>query len=322
MATYSVAFPDVHLSTNAGFQAFVQHVRDVILTVNPSLLTQTSDTGQIDPLTVASPASSGTGEFWATAYNLFRFNDGTVDIYMKVEYGAAKNLSGTANTDLGVPLIRVSLGLGTNGTGGLLNQYASYQIGNRANHSINTTRGTHNSYACVRTGFLALCFNVGGSGGTSNPYPNSTYCSYSLSFILSRQDSSSNILLLATDTSISFGATDSDTSRYRDLSCCVFDLSNPEGFIDMSLRSEISNQVFCPGYTMNYGGNVLVRRIEVPSMDSDYYDPNCVIYFEGDFSNGSTQTLTVDGISKTFLFLTPALRCRFPYKMNVAIRWE
>lgn len=323
MATFTETFPDVHLSTDAGFRTYVEHVQDLILTPNPSVLTLASDTGQIDIVTVSSPAASGTGEFWASTFNIFEFDDGTLNLFIKVEYGVAKNVSGTATTDLGQPLLRVSVGTGSNGSGSLTGQFINQvKLIDRINHSIATSRGIHESYCCVRDGFFALCVNVGGSGGTYADYPNDTYNTTALNFIISREPSKKNFVMLINRTGVGGTSDDTDTARRRDLTIGRYDMEFPARNNTYETSNYVARSIMNPSLSFNTGADTFVRRLDIASNTGVYQDPNIVLYYQGDFATASTSTFTLDATSKTFLFLTPALRCKFPYKTNVAIRWD
>lgn len=323
MATFTETFPDVHLSLDAGFRDYVQHIQDLILTPNPSVVSLSSDTGQIDPLTVTSPAASGTGEFWASTFNIFEFNDGTLNLFIKVEYGVGKNTSGTATTDLGQPLLRVSIGTGSDGSGNLTGMFINQmKLIDRMAHNIATSRGIHESYCCIRDGFFALCVNVGGSGGTYADYPNTTYNSTALNLIISREPSKKNIALLVNRTGVATNIDDTDTARLRDLTIGYYDLELPGRNKNYETSNYVARSVLNPSLTFNTGTDIFVRRLDIASNNGPYQDQNLVLYYENDFATASTSTFTLDGISKTFLFLTPALRCKYPYKTNVAIRWE
>lgn len=98
-----------NLQSNADFQAFVQAIAANLAACG---LTQTADTGQIDPTTVARPAVAT-----PAGYQMWRFNDAlqaTRPVFVKVEYGVG------GATDR--PALWVTVGTGTNGAGTLTGQ--------------------------------------------------------------------------------------------------------------------------------------------------------------------------------------------------------
>lgn len=80
----TTAYSTVLSTTNdVEFRAFVQEYHDSLVTIG---LTQTSDTGQINPATVNKPTVNNT----SAGYEIWRFNDtmqATSPIFLKIEYG-------------------------------------------------------------------------------------------------------------------------------------------------------------------------------------------------------------------------------------------
>lgn len=95
-------------ATNATFQAWVSEVVTALFTTIG--LTQTADTGQINPATVAAPGAGSTIQ----GYVIGRFNDtlqSTAPVFFKLEFGSG---SGATN-----PLMIITIGTGSNGSGTL-----------------------------------------------------------------------------------------------------------------------------------------------------------------------------------------------------------
>lgn len=95
----------VNNTTNAGFQAWYNEIITQLLAVG---LTQTTDTGQIGA-TAALPGTST-----AAGYTIWKFNDtlqSTAPLFIKLEFG-----TGSA---AGSPMIWITIGTGSNGTGTL-----------------------------------------------------------------------------------------------------------------------------------------------------------------------------------------------------------
>lgn len=71
------------VSTDAAFRAWIANVRAALAAIG---LVQHTDTGQIDPATVAYPGSNST----AAGYEIWRFDDSlqaTKPVFLKIEYG-------------------------------------------------------------------------------------------------------------------------------------------------------------------------------------------------------------------------------------------
>lgn len=115
-------------------------------------LVQTSDTGQINWVTVARPAASAYG-----GYEIWRFNDtlqASAPVFIKIEYGSSNNQT--------TPAIRVTVSSGTNGAGtptGLVSaaivNYASGLLVANANITNFPSRVVHTA------GFFGLVFKIG-----------------------------------------------------------------------------------------------------------------------------------------------------------------
>lgn len=94
-------------ASSATFQAWITEMTTQLTAVG---LTQTADTGQINPATVALPGTSPT----VAGYQIWRFNDtlqATSPIFIKIEYGTGATVAS--------PGIIISTGQGSNGSGTL-----------------------------------------------------------------------------------------------------------------------------------------------------------------------------------------------------------
>lgn len=97
-------------SSDAGFRAWVAEIVTALFTTLS--LTQTADTGQINPATVNRPAP-GSSPGTSGGYVIGRFNDtlqSTSPIFFKMEFGT-NSVSATA------PIIWITVGTGSNGSG-------------------------------------------------------------------------------------------------------------------------------------------------------------------------------------------------------------
>jgi len=108
-------------------------------------LVKTSDTGQINWVTVTRPGSNTDG-----GYEIYYLNDSlhaTSPIYIKIYYGT--------NSSASAPRIKIEIGTGSNGSGTLtgLNSGTTYIC--TPNNALTSTL---TSYLCVNTGFFGLAW--------------------------------------------------------------------------------------------------------------------------------------------------------------------
>jgi hypothetical protein len=147
----------INQTTDAGFQTWIQEIITQLAAVG---LTQTSDTGQINPSTVTRPGSGST----SAGYTIWRFDDtlqSTKPIFIKIEFG----------TSLGTnyPQLWVQTSTGTNGAGTL---NATGLTGKQTVCTYFSANGltSYPSYFCYNAtlGFFGMAWKVGvnGSGWT------------------------------------------------------------------------------------------------------------------------------------------------------------
>lgn len=94
---------------DADYRTWVQGIHDALIACG---MTQTADTGQINPATVLRPAANV-----VAGYEIWRFNDslqGSCPVFFKLEYA-----TGTSNDR---PSIFIQAGTSSNGAGGLTGQ--------------------------------------------------------------------------------------------------------------------------------------------------------------------------------------------------------
>ncbi len=319
--------PNADLKTNEGFRSFVQHVRNVLTTVNPAILTRTADTGQIDPLTVNTPlTSSGTTNFRTSGFDIYHFNDSLQPLYFKLEYGAwGRTGSYTSKMEYG---LYVTIGTGSDGAGNITQQIFSGFLRKTTYSSGSWTtqisdRGVHYTFCCVKDGYLSFHFDVG-SLPAGTPYPNAALTTESHSLIISR-DKNAPVFLFAVNSSPDSGTTSDAssnptmTSRPRDLRMFVVNFT--PGRYWTYVNQVDSWSAYIPGSSGVVGADIGVKQLEVHTNDDIYKDENLLMYWGDDFGYEQQETVTIDGVPGNFLFLTPALRTAYPY-MNIAIRWE
>lgn len=137
-------------TTNAEFRAWGLAVSTALGAIG---LTQTSDTGQINWTTVATPAGASASQ----GYEIWRFNDtlqATKPLFFKIEYG-----SGGAATS---PAIWMTVGAGSDGAGTI----TGAAIMTRAQKTFNSGVATaFTSYFCYSTTLGALWFFIRGTNG-------------------------------------------------------------------------------------------------------------------------------------------------------------
>jgi hypothetical protein len=117
-------------------------------------LVQTADTGQINWVTVARPATNTDA-----GYEIWRFNDtaqSTLPIFMKIHYGTFSTANG--------PRIRVSFGSGSDGSGSLTGAYFSGTIYTLGASLAQTSATTFTSYWSCSDGFFGFFWKVGSTG--------------------------------------------------------------------------------------------------------------------------------------------------------------
>ncbi len=345
MTTYTQAVPDANLATNAGFQAYVQHVISMFTNANPAILTRTADTNQIDALTVPTPYTSSTGSYWAALPALFRFYDGLGnDIYIKIRFGLVKSTPGTTSADLGLALIGITLGRGTDGVGKLTRAYDSREFLMLASGAGNVaaSRGVKSSYACARDGFLGVLIerdqktstsyitDIGHFLGISFKDTGEAFTVYCCNTTYARDPvagTGNNNTGLDEDypgsSSIIYPSV-AAAFHVRGVKALAFSVETGPwgGWFDTF--SAITRKPPVPSLTTGvWNGNTNLFRIDCYHPDvGTWEDPNMLLYYTGDFSPLDTKTISMDATTKTFIFFTPILRAKFPSNCALAMRWE
>lgn len=156
MTTYSNN-TTVANTSNATFQAWVAEVVNALVTQVG--LTQTADTGQINPATVALPGAANT----SAGYVILTFNDtlqATSPIYMKLEFGTG---SAVAN-----PMMWLTVGTGSNGSG-TINGTAMSRSAIAAGAAVVSTVTNYTSRYCYNAtqGVLWFGFKLNAIAGTN-----------------------------------------------------------------------------------------------------------------------------------------------------------
>lgn len=156
MSTYGPVQLPAYFSSSADFQAWVQGIHNALAAIG---LTQTADTGQINPASVALPGAANT----AAGYEIWRLNDAlqaTSPFFFKIEYGTGASALGST------PSLWITVGASTNGAGTLGAPTAPrQQIAAIAGKSAGNTNPL---YASGDGSRFALCVNADAFG---NSYP-------------------------------------------------------------------------------------------------------------------------------------------------------
>lgn len=145
MATSGPTNLPAFLSSDADFRAFVQGIHNAL--AGFADLTQTADTGQINPATVARPAAGAYG-----GYEIWRFNDAlqaTVPIFFKLEYG-----TGGAQDR---PALAITVGTGSSGAGAITGGATRVVLGSTASKAAGVMLPF---YASCEPGRLDLAANI------------------------------------------------------------------------------------------------------------------------------------------------------------------
>lgn len=146
--------------TNAHFQAWIAEIVTMLFTTLG--VTQTADTGQINPATVTIPGAINT----SAGYVIGRFNDtaqSTSPVFFKLEFG-------TGSSSTAQPALWITIGTGSNGSGTLTGTVGTRVAAGSNQLSITSpnvtpyiTRGCYNT----TDGVLWLVWKNGGVGNTN-----------------------------------------------------------------------------------------------------------------------------------------------------------
>jgi hypothetical protein len=150
MATSSLAYSSV--ADDASFRSWVHSLSDGLAAVGS--ITQTADTGQINPDTVLKPTATAV----AAGYQVWRFNDAlqaTRPIFFKLEYGSGSSVINSAG-------VWITIGSGSDGAGNL----TGVVIGRRQLYGINQNTAS-TTRVCGTAG--RIIFMTGIAAHATNP---------------------------------------------------------------------------------------------------------------------------------------------------------
>lgn len=152
--------------TAANYREVFQELHDKLIEAG---LVATVDTGQLDFSSITSMTASA-----IYGYRTYKFDDGLAfPVYLKLRFGTGPNLT-SANW---APWnLRISIGLGTNGAGGLTQATAEYLVGvGNGVLGLDASKAGLSlvSLICMTDGFLGVSWKQGAiPGGTSAPTTN------------------------------------------------------------------------------------------------------------------------------------------------------
>lgn len=144
------------MTTDAGFRAIGSLINSNLTAVNASILTVTTDTGQINWTTVTKPVATNT----VAGYEIWKFNDSQGTLYFKIEYGTAS--SATAQFSLWI-----TIGTGSNGSGTITGIIGTRRQVSCA-QNIQSTITNYTSHCCVVNGSFWLLLGEGTSTSTNS----------------------------------------------------------------------------------------------------------------------------------------------------------
>jgi hypothetical protein len=132
----SVSLQEFSVSTNAAIQAWIQFFHNNMLAFG---WVQTTDTGQLNPLTVTAPAAGNDTTTGSAGYLIYHSNDGLTNYFLKVEFFR------TSSVDM---WLNLTVGWGSNGTGTI--------TGNNATAGVRP-----NAKSATGTVYFAMAGNAG-----------------------------------------------------------------------------------------------------------------------------------------------------------------
>lgn len=149
-------------ATDADYRIAIAAYKDLLTAVNPSILTQTADTGQVDVTTVVRPALNTRPN-----YLMFKFDDGLGPaLYLKLCIGSG----GTSSA----PAMHVEFGLATDGAGNITTEKV---VGDPSSWGPTPSWSSYN-YACCAPGTLSFVLGQGGIASNQTRL-NLTLCRFS-----------------------------------------------------------------------------------------------------------------------------------------------
>lgn len=280
-------------TTLANFKAWAKWLSDFFRAAG---WVNTGDTGQVDWTAIAAVPDNS-----APAFDIFKSTDAlssAFPIYLKIEYYGSS----------GTPSFYFTVGTGgTDGAGHLTGP--------------TTTRQSTSCYASditkVRTSYISgdsgsMRFIVFGPSGDTG-YPGAYEPVY---FCLSRsRDSSGN--QTGDFVMVWFGGSQGG-QRYHQ---AVFN-ANTGGALTLDTSGFMLAALPTPGTTGSVGGNVLVSPVYQNIGGLSNPTPDILLGKYNDFADGSTTTVTVYGVSHTYIVLEEGVSFVSAIRSSVLLRYE
>ena len=145
--------------TAANYREVFQELHDKLIEAG---LVATADTGQLDFSSIASMTANT-----IYGYRTYKFDDGLAfPVYLKIRFGTGASVTSNA----AAWNLRISIGLGTNGAGGLTQATAEYLVGAVGALYLDTSKAglSLTSLICMTDGFLGVSWKQGAIPGNSS----------------------------------------------------------------------------------------------------------------------------------------------------------
>lgn len=142
------------MTTDAGFRVCCTTLSNLLQTVNGSILTITTDTGQINLATVTKPGASNT----KAGYQIYKFTDSIGTLYIRIDYGTG----GSAT----IFSTWITVGTGTDGAGTITGTLSSVTQ-SAASAAPASTSTNYASYACCVNGAVWFLCAVGSNSNAA-----------------------------------------------------------------------------------------------------------------------------------------------------------
>ncbi|MGL4618736.1 MAG: hypothetical protein ACRCZS_06705 [Chroococcidiopsis sp.] len=250
-------------TTEANFRAWVQGLSDALTFVG---IPKTTDTGQLDPLTIPRPTTTNT----YTGYELRRFDDAlqaSAPVFIKIEVGSG----GSSNQG-----IRLTAGLGTDGAGNITGNASLPKVFGSTN---TMPSGLHTHLVSGANNRIAVCL-----GSTTNS--NGIFFAVERSRDTQGNPTANNIILT--------GHSSGSGGRYAKR--VPFDGAVPPDDFFCNIGSI--------GNTGVNKGKAFTAPI-YPNENGELLNPglNQICYYTGDVPVGTVDVVSMYGINRTYQYL-------------------
>lgn len=138
-------------TSDAEYRAWLTHVKAVLDGANPTMFTQTADTGQINLATVVRPTANTKPDYF-----IYKFDDGLgfAPLYIKFSFGVGSTQA--------IPNNSFTVGTGTDGAGNLTGTIVTPTL----TSNTSPVSSASSSYGCVKAGQVAITLLAMGISGS------------------------------------------------------------------------------------------------------------------------------------------------------------